>query len=97
MILDEVDQLDSKNQEVLYTMFEWPALENSRLLLIGNFSEVLNVNDVNLHTEHRCVMKTSYTSSPLCGLNNSDTIQVFHVRNELEMSLILQELPMHWT
>lgn len=35
VILDEVDQLDSKNQEVLYTMFEWPALDNSKLVLIG--------------------------------------------------------------
>ena len=51
MILDEVDQLDSKNQEVLYTMFEWPALENSRLLLIGNFSQVIHVNDVNILVE----------------------------------------------
>ena len=35
LILDEVDQLDSKNQEVLYTMFEWPALPKSRLILLG--------------------------------------------------------------
>ena len=35
MIMDEVDQLDSKNQDVLYTMFEWPHLNNSRLVLIG--------------------------------------------------------------
>ena len=35
IVLDEVDQLDSKGQEVLYTLFEWPALPNSKLLLIG--------------------------------------------------------------
>lgn len=33
--MDEMDQLDSKNQEVLYTMFEWPHLTDSRLILIG--------------------------------------------------------------
>ena len=33
--MDECDQLDSKNQQVLYTMFEWPHLKNSRLILIG--------------------------------------------------------------
>ena len=35
LVLDEVDQLDSKNQEVLYTMFEWPVLPKSRLVLVG--------------------------------------------------------------
>ena len=40
--MDEVDQLDSKNQEVLYTMFEWPHLAKSRLVLIGksNFMQL---------------------------------------------------------
>ena len=37
IVLDEVDQLDSKGQEVLYTLFEWPALPNSKLLLIGMY------------------------------------------------------------
>ena len=35
LVLDEVDQLDSKNQSVLYTVFEWPALEFSTLALVG--------------------------------------------------------------
>ena len=35
LILDEVDRLDSKNQSVLYTVYEWPALKNSMLALIG--------------------------------------------------------------
>ncbi|MPC46881.1 Cell division control protein 6 [Portunus trituberculatus] len=35
LMLDEVDQLDSKNQEVLYTIFEWPALPCSSLVLVG--------------------------------------------------------------
>lgn len=35
LVLDEIDELIEKKQLVLYTIFEWPALENSKLLLIG--------------------------------------------------------------
>lgn len=35
LVLDEMDQLDSKAQDVLYTVFEWPYLPKSRLCLIG--------------------------------------------------------------
>nr|XP_013800460.1 PREDICTED: cell division control protein 6 homolog [Apteryx mantelli mantelli] len=36
LVLDEMDQLDSKGQDVLYTVFEWPWLAGSRLVLIAS-------------------------------------------------------------
>lgn len=35
LVLDEIDQLESKFQEVLYTIFEWPYQRNSKLILVG--------------------------------------------------------------
>ncbi|CAK1549795.1 unnamed protein product [Leptosia nina] len=35
LVLDEIDQLDSKRQSVLYTIFEWPARNDSKIVLIG--------------------------------------------------------------
>nr|XP_031541882.1 cell division control protein 6 homolog isoform X2 [Vicugna pacos] len=44
LVLDEMDQLDSKGQDVLYTLFEWPWLTSSRLVLIG-IANTLDLTD----------------------------------------------------
>ncbi|KAG0215664.1 AAA ATPase [Mortierella sp. GBA30] len=43
-ILDEIDQLLTKDQEVLYKLFEWSCTENSRLTLIG-IANALDMTD----------------------------------------------------
>ena len=44
LVLDEIDQLDSKCQEILYTLFEWPHLKGSNLALVG-IANALDLTD----------------------------------------------------
>jgi len=44
LVLDEIDQLDSKHQHILYRIFEWPAMSNSKLILIG-IANALDLTD----------------------------------------------------
>ncbi|XP_059160943.1 cell division control protein 6 homolog [Physella acuta] len=44
LVLDEIDQLDSKHQHILYRIFEWPGLESSKLILIG-IANALDLTD----------------------------------------------------
>ncbi|XP_063815850.1 cell division control protein 6 homolog [Pseudophryne corroboree] len=44
LVLDEMDQLDSRGHDVLYTVFEWPWLLNSRIVLIG-IANALDLTD----------------------------------------------------
>jgi len=44
LVLDEIDQLDSKSQQVLYSVYELPHLPNSTLALVG-IANALDLTD----------------------------------------------------
>ncbi|XP_014282567.1 cell division control protein 6 homolog isoform X2 [Halyomorpha halys] len=44
LILDEMDQLESKKQTLLYTIFEWPLIYKSNLVLLG-IANALDLTD----------------------------------------------------
>lgn len=35
LVLDEIDQLSTKNQSILYQIFEWPIIPKSKIVVIG--------------------------------------------------------------
>ncbi|KAL3282049.1 hypothetical protein HHI36_005250 [Cryptolaemus montrouzieri] len=57
LVLDEIDQLESKNQSVLYTVFEWPAKFKQNIVLIG-IANALDLTDRILpRLQARCELK----------------------------------------
>ncbi|XP_076374989.1 cell division cycle 6 isoform X2 [Megalopta genalis] len=74
LILDELDQLESKNQSVLYSIFEWPLVQNSKLLLVG-IANALDLTDRILpRLQARCELKPKlmhfppYTKQQICNI-----------------------------
>lgn len=57
LVLDEIDQLNSRKQSVLYTIFEWPSKQGSKLVLIG-IANALDLTDRILpRLQARCELK----------------------------------------
>lgn len=57
LVLDEIDQLESRKQSVLYSIFEWPSIRDSKLILIG-IANALDLTDRILpRLQARCELK----------------------------------------
>ncbi|XP_058053268.1 cell division control protein 6 homolog [Anopheles bellator] len=57
LVLDEIDQLSSSKQSILYSIFEWPSRPTARLILIG-IANALDLTDRLLaRLQARCELK----------------------------------------
>lgn len=79
LILDEVDQLCSlgKKQNILYHIFEWPSILNSKLILVG-IANALDLTDrLLVRLQSKCELKpkvmhfTAYTKSQIVDIFKS--------------------------
>lgn len=78
LVLDEVDQLDSKSQEVLYTLFEWPYLQGSKLVLVG----IANALDLTDRILPRLRMRESFCPAELTfpAYSRSEIVSILRSR-----------------
>lgn len=79
LILDEVDQLCSlgKKQNILYHIFEWPSIPNSKLILVG-IANALDLTDrLLVRLQSKCELKpkvmhfTAYTKAQIVDIFKS--------------------------
>ncbi|GAB1868508.1 Cell division control protein [Camponotus japonicus] len=82
LVLDEIDQLESKKQSVLYSIFEWPSIPNSKLILVG-IANALDLTDRILpRLQARCELKpmlmhfAPYTKQQISDIISSRLNQV---------------------
>lgn len=81
LVLDEIDQLASSKQTVLYNIFEWPAKRGSRLILVG-IANALDLTDRLLsRLQARCELKPHlihflpYTKQQLVNILKSNLVE----------------------
>ncbi|CAG9784520.1 unnamed protein product [Diatraea saccharalis] len=96
LVLDEIDQLDSKRQSVLYTIFEWPAIHDSGIVLIG-IANALDLTERTLpRLQARCSLRprtlhfAPYTKEQI--INIFTTVLAKEDRNNVFSPVALQML-----
>uniref|UniRef100_A0A1B0FCP5 Cdc6 C-terminal domain-containing protein n=1 Tax=Glossina morsitans morsitans TaxID=37546 RepID=A0A1B0FCP5_GLOMM len=89
IVLDEIDQICSSKQSILYTIFEWPSLRNARLLLVG----IANSLDLTKRTltrlNARCELKPKHIHFP--PYTKQQIVEIF--KSRLEEAEVLDIFP----
>nr|ABI31785.1 Cdc6 [Drosophila teissieri] len=78
LVLDEIDQLCTSRQEVLYTIFEWPALPSSRILLVGIANSLDLTDRALMRLNARCELKPRLMHFP--PYSKQQIVEIFKSR-----------------
>lgn len=82
LVLDEIDQLCStgKNQNVLYHIFEWPSIKNSKLILIGIANSLDLTDRLLIRLQAKCELKPRVMHFP--AYTKAQIVEIFKARLE---------------
>lgn len=89
LVLDEIDQLCSARQSVLYTIFEWPALPGARLLLVGIANSLDLTDRALMRLNAHCQLKPRLMHFP--PYSKQQIVDIF--RDRLEQAGVLDVFP----
>ncbi|KAJ5832291.1 hypothetical protein N7474_000602 [Penicillium riverlandense] len=77
VLMDELDQLVTKNQSVMYNFFNWPALRHSRLIVLA----VANTMDLPERTlSNKISSRLGLTRITFPGYRHTDLMQIISTR-----------------
>lgn len=89
IVLDEIDQLTTKKQTVLYKIFEWPSYNDSKLILVG-IANALDLTDRNLsRLQAKCELKPELMH--FAPYSKAQIVEIF--KSRLEESGVLDLFP----
>ncbi|CAD7002761.1 unnamed protein product [Ceratitis capitata] len=89
IVLDEIDQLCTTKQSVLYTIFEWPSLPGARLLLVGIANSLDLTERTLMRLNARCELKPQHMHFP--PYTKQQIVEIFRAR--LEEAGVLDVFP----
>ncbi|ALC43450.1 Cdc6 [Drosophila busckii] len=89
LVLDEIDQLCTARQEVLYTIFEWPALPGARLLLVGIANSLDLTDRALMRLNARCELKPKLMH--FAPYSKQQIVEIF--KSRLEQAQVLDVFP----